>query len=403
MREYAGSAFHPDFEQNRRSGTLSVGQGQITFVVDDVTLTLPLQELDISMGGAGKRLIYFSNPTVPDVTFYTADRAILKDPDLSYHPACSQALGGVRRGRRNRRLATLGLLVLAAAAILAPFLFIDGLIRAAAERIPFEWEAQLGTVMFDSVTQGQTFVTQPELLEQLERLTRPLVAVVNQDNPEYTFEFHIVEDATLNAFALPGGQVVIHTGLLLAAERPEEVAGVLAHEISHVTCRHHLRGILKRAGITAVAACLIGDIGSVSDLLIGYGSTLAILKNSRTFEYEADAVGWDYLVRARIDATGMIEFFQRLQDHSGDAGDLTDQLDFLSTHPATADRIKELESRPLPEKSQYYQFEMDFTAFQQQLRNSTTQPSPDSPAGDESPEGANESQQGVDHEIRNQG
>ncbi len=371
FNQYAGAAFHPDFDNGRRSGMLSVVGDRLVFTADEVELSLPLNRLEIKMGGAGKRLVYFSDPGDPEVSFYTSEKTILRDPALSFHPLCSQALGQVRSRRRKRLIAAIVLLGLVVGAILTPFFFADALIRVAADQVPFEWEAKLGSMLFTSLTEGQTFVDNPALLDALGEVTGPLVAVVQQDHPEYQFEFHIIEDPTLNAFALPGGKVVIHSGLLLAAERPEEVAGVLAHEISHVTCRHHLRSLLKRAGITVVLACLIGDAGSVSNLIISYGGTLALLKNSRTFEYEADATGWEYLRQAHIDPQGMIIFFERLQEDTGEMGKLTDQLDFLSTHPATADRIKVLEekNKSLPAGQDYYHFEIDYAVFKEQLQN----------------------------------
>ncbi|NDF00004.1 MAG: hypothetical protein EB034_17270, partial [Verrucomicrobia bacterium] len=84
----------------------------------------------------------------------------------------------------------------------------------------------------------------------------------------YPFKLHIIEDASLNAFALPGGNVAIHSGLLLTADSPEEVLGVLGHELSHVTKQHGLRGIVQSLGLYAVVTTFFGDVSGLAAILV---------------------------------------------------------------------------------------------------------------------------------------
>jgi predicted Zn-dependent protease len=154
----------------------------------------------------------------------------------------------------------------------------------------------------------------------------------------YRYQVHITQDDTLNAFAMPGGIVVIHTGLIAATKRPEELAGVLAHEIQHVEQRHSIRGRIKELGLRGLWSAVTGDIGAT---LAGQAALeMTSLKFSRDDETEADYKGFDALVAAGIDPAGMPAFFKTMSDKSADA-----PAAFLSTHPLSAVREKNLQLR----------------------------------------------------------
>ena len=153
-------------------------------------------------------------------------------------------------------------------------------------------------------------------------------------------EFYFVKDPTINAFALPGGKVIIQTGLIEHAKSWEELLGVVSHELAHVTRRHHIRGVIDNLGLYVIISYLIGDISALSGTLINMGGDLASLSNSRSFETEADETGLDYLAAAGINPAGLISFFKTLQEESSTKID--GYLSFMSTHPATDDRIEHL-------------------------------------------------------------
>jgi predicted Zn-dependent protease len=148
---------------------------------------------------------------------------------------------------------------------------------------------------------------------------------------KYPFEFHVARDKTINAFALPGGIVVVNSGLIAATHRPEELAGVLAHEIQHVEQRHSLRGAIKQLGLRGIWALVAGDVGS--SVLGQTALQLTSLQFSRKDETTADVKGFDALVEHNIDPQGMIEFFLTMAQSQG-----SQSLAFLSTHPADRDR-----------------------------------------------------------------
>ncbi len=185
--------------------------------------------------------------------------------------------------------------------------------------------------------------------------------------PDLTFTFTVLDTPIVNAFALPGGYVYITRGLLALAEDEAEVAGVLAHEIGHVTARHSAErhGQNMAASIATLGLGILGgDLGASAGNSIG----AVVLKSySRDQEFEADMLGVRYLSRAGYDTRGMAEFLQQLQAHArleaeiaGQPG-AADQFSIMQTHPRTTDRIERAieeaqvvkASNPMTERAPY--------------------------------------------------
>jgi predicted Zn-dependent protease len=154
-------------------------------------------------------------------------------------------------------------------------------------------------------------------------------------------------DRIINAFAAPGGYIVIHDGLLRKTETPEELAAVLAHEIQHVLQRHSTRAILRELSVGVLFAAISGDAGGLQYALETV-RTLGGLRFRRQDEAEADQKGLEMLQRARIDPDGMVAFFKTPKNESGD---LPRFLNYVSTHPPTEDRIERL--RQMADQNDY--------------------------------------------------
>jgi predicted Zn-dependent protease len=257
------------------------------------------------------------------------------------------------------------------------FLARDAMVRTAARAVPVEWEIKAGDKLFEQLMVSQRLVQDPEIEAQLKLITDPLVAGI-KDN-RYPLKFHIVEDATLNAFAMPGGNVVLHSGLLMAADSPEEIAGVLGHEIAHVTQRHSIRSIISSAGLLLILQTMLGDVTSVVAVLANNSAFLLNRKFSRDFERESDNHGWDYLLAADINPEGMITFFQKMQaeeqrqrEKAAEAApiDMGEGWSVLSTHPATGERMKNLQAKwdKLEKQTGYRTFDLNYARFKDSLR-----------------------------------
>jgi predicted Zn-dependent protease len=144
----------------------------------------------------------------------------------------------------------------------------------------------------------------------------------------------------VNAFALPGGYVVVFTGLIKEANSPEEVAGVLSHEINHVLQRHGMERIVKTLGVMAVAAIVLGDQQGLIGLARQLGVEIVTLKFSRDQETEADTTGLHLLRKAKVDPAGMIAFFERLAQSEKEQ----QRIELFSTHPMSAARAERLKA-----------------------------------------------------------
>ncbi len=236
--------------------------------------------------------------------------------------------------RRQRRFGGMWavLAVLFSLPFLAAILFWANAQRIAgwaAEQVSVADEMRLGELAFAQLRPGLKLVesgTAVEVLSEVgERLTR---------GAAYRYRWHLSDDPQVNAFALPGGQVVVHTGLLRAAESAEELAGVLAHEVQHVERRHTLKKLVHELGWRAVWAVALGDLSG--GVWAGMAQRLGSLKYDRDLEREADLGGLAALRQAGIAPHGLVGFFARQAKAEGP------RIALLSTHPAGEERLRDL-------------------------------------------------------------
>ena len=216
-----------------------------------------------------------------------------------------------------------------------------------------EQEQIIGRSIYKSLRNAGQVVKDPEIQEYIQSVGQRVAA--NAQNGDFKFNFFVIDEPTINAFALPGGYIGVHSGLLLATKTESELAGVLAHEISHVTQRHISRAIYanKRAGILNMAAMLgailLGAVTGEADVIAGGvagAQSMAIQQQinfTRENEYEADRVGVGLLLASGFDPYGMPDFFETLARQTGTLG--YQAPEFLRTHPVTVNRIAETRSR----------------------------------------------------------
>ncbi|MBN1578302.1 MAG: M48 family metalloprotease [Chitinispirillaceae bacterium] len=163
----------------------------------------------------------------------------------------------------------------------------------------------------------------------------------HQDDRDIDFTFTVIDnDTVVNAFAVPGGFVYIYTGLIKSARNEAEIAGVLAHEIGHITNRHGAKQMVKQFGISTLLDVLVGDSSAVRTVM-DISSGLLFLKYSKENEFEADSSSVEYLIKTGYNPSGMKTFLEFLADMGG--GTASKLATFLSTHPPTDERIKAVE------------------------------------------------------------
>lgn len=192
----------------------------------------------------------------------------------------------------------------------------------------------------------------PEIRAYVDRIGRRLVA--GTETPDAHFTFTVLDSPIVNAFAVPGGYVYVTRGLLALANDEAELAGVIGHEIGHVTARHgaqrHSRNVIVGLGAGLLGA-IIGNAGASE--LLNLGAGLYLRSYSREQEFEADSLGLRYLARADYDPDAMAGFLDSLGAKSRLDARLMgldsnpDAYNLLSTHPRTADRVREAEAAAL--------------------------------------------------------
>lgn len=341
--------FNPGSADSPRtvSGTLSIRDGMLEFHGDFGELRMPLAGLLVRCGGHDGRQPFFEHPNQPGWTLSTSEISILEHPAFRAEPGLRSQIEKAKGSRPSAwgAVALLGVLVgLVVLLVVWALANKDRWVLAVANRIPGSFEVKLGESAIAGMKSSGKFISDPALEKQLLAVTSRLLPVLG--DKDHSFKFHIASDTNVNAFALPGGFVVVNTGLMAAVRRPEELAGVIAHEMAHVTRRHGLRNLIQSAGLMLLIRSVFGNLAGLEGVLIQGSQELLTQKYSRDFEREADELGWDYLLRADIDPKGLIEFFQTLKKQQGAMGHLeSSPLALLSTHPATDERIAALETK----------------------------------------------------------
>ena len=208
---------------------------------------------------------------------------------------------------------------------------------AAALLVPIADENAIGADFSNEIENELVIHDDPVVQQWITDLGNQILSGVDDVPEGITFTFQVVDDdATVNAFALPGGYIYFYTGLILMADNEAEVAGVMGHEIAHVTQRHIAKRLVADFGYQTVVGMALGDepgvFGSLLSNLVQAGG---LITYGRGHESEADEVGIQYTINAGYDPNGFVTFFQKL-----DAQQTVNIPEWLSTHPLPSSRVE---------------------------------------------------------------
>jgi predicted Zn-dependent protease len=348
-------------DNDRESGSVDVRSHAVVFSAENQSHEVRFSNLNITAGGNNKELIFFSDKTNPHLSFYTSDKSILKDPFIKQHPDFASQIKVIKNTRRNILISFVSIIAMLVSVMASLFFLKDYFVESLARKVPVEWEQKVGDKLFQAISTQYYFVENDSLKQELLEVAGPLIKEIEKDGIK--IEFYFVKDPTINAFALPGGKVIIQTGLIEHAGSWEELLGVVGHELAHLTRRHHIRGMIDNLGLYTIISYLFGDISALSGTLVNMGGDLASLSNSRSFETEADETGLEYLAEAGINPAGLISFFKTLKEESSTKAD--GYLSFISTHPSTDDRIKHLKRILKNKGTNFKPIPRDFNKYKQ--------------------------------------
>lgn len=205
-------------------------------------------------------------------------------------------------------------------------------------------EIRMGTqfvTAFNESKEGAKIVRSGPMVNRLQRVALPIIEAARKDwDVPYTVT--LIKDSEINAFAVPGGPMYVNTGLMQLATSDDELASVLAHEVSHIVKRHSAQQLSDAAVKQGVAGILFGRSSADVRTVVGLTLDLKDREFSRGDEAQSDEYGFKYLVAAGYNVRGMASMFTKMQESAAKSNE---KLAFLSTHPLTRKRVEAAEKR----------------------------------------------------------
>ncbi len=210
--------------------------------------------------------------------------------------------------------------------------------------ISIEEEWQLGAQLSQDIERQVRLNNDPAVNSYIRNMGQRIVAQAAPPFNQLPWTFHVVQDDSINAFAIPGGHVYVNTGLIKNAATASQLAGVLAHEISHVLARHSTEQLSRQYGLSVIAGAVLGqNPGQLSQIAAQIVAGGALARFSRDAEREADNIGIQAMAAAGYNPAGMAQMFEvLLAQRQGQPGRLEQ---FFSTHPLTEERVRDSRSR----------------------------------------------------------
>lgn len=358
---YPGGVFSAELPGGRAGASLRlVDAGIEARTADEQSFLLGWDGLQCEMGGASGRMLFLRNAD-RSLTFFSEDRELVLDLGSAAPPTVAAQVQQVvtfARAGRNRGCGCwlLVLAVLIASLFAAPSCLKAGA-AAAVDAMPTSLDKKLGDVSWGSMGGGLQRYDDETVVAALAAMLERLESALSEEDraADWDFRIAVIRSDELNAFALPGGQMAFYTKLIAQAESPDEVAGVLAHEMAHVLRRHGLKRMVQSVGVVVALQVVIGDYGGLVGMAAQLLTLATINDYSREHESEADAVSVELMHRAGLDPVAMTAMFERMEK---EGMSLPSFAEVLNTHPSHATRIADIrrlaaalpavERRPLP-------------------------------------------------------
>lgn len=340
--------------------------GDVLIVAGTEVVEVPVESLTVTTGGFDDDTMLLNWAKAgASYSAVIADR-VAQEALVRTAPAAIATM--LRRGHRTLRyhqrkwsvvLWTLGMLGLA---IIVGWWQSEAITAWIARQVPVAREERLGEMLLAQLQAEGGLRDEGPAVDAVKAIGTRLT-----EGSRYRYQWFVKDDPEVNAFAGPGGVVVVYSGLIAKTDSAEELAGVLAHEIQHVEGRHTLQAMIHSAGWAAILAVTLGDVSAISGVLI---HQVGNLRHSRKLEREADIGGVRALAKAGISPAAMTRFFEKLaaeqKKSGGDSG-----FALLSTHPATAERLADVAALVAETPCECRPLEFDWSAVKADAASKT--------------------------------
>jgi predicted Zn-dependent protease len=201
------------------------------------------------------------------------------------------------------------------------------------EKISNQTEEKLGNIFWDIIKKTEKENKNPAVIATVDTIVNKICLANKIDRK--SIKVHIIEKKDINAFALPNGHLVIYTALLSNSDSPEELSGVICHEIAHIELNHVIKKLIKEVGISVLISTTTGNRNT--EVIQETLKTLSSTAFDRSLEKEADIKAVDYLVNAKINPNGLANFLYKLAEPKNET---TKYLTWISTHPESKERAE---------------------------------------------------------------
>lgn len=333
MQEFSGGVFSKSLERGRDSASVKVRDTDVVArTKSGVEFSVPFGECRLEQGGASGKVLFCRTPDGA-VTIHSEDPAFREELERRGGPALTDQFQQLAQ-RVSSRKTKLWLGISAAVGALMAAVFLvrlgTGLMLFV---VPVGVDRAIGNQASEALDLSGRAIGDPVVAGAVESILERLQTGLGES--DFEFRVTVIDSPLVNAFALPGGNMVVFTGLLREAEHPGQVAGVMAHEMAHVLERHGVERLTHSIGIMTLAGVLFGDATGFVAFGVDLARSAALMSYSRDQESEADSKGVQLMRRAQLDPIGLAEFFLVLADEQGDA---PGGLAWFSSHPRLRDR-----------------------------------------------------------------
>jgi predicted Zn-dependent protease len=370
----SGGFFHPQLPIRRAQATCNFDDLELVFKTEYGSFSLDYDDALLRVGGSTGKMIFIENET-KEICFFCEDPRFVQQIQRSdlqkKYQICIQTN---RKERYTSGFLWVCVFVFGISILSVLYTLIPQIAIASLDSIPIVVDEKIGTLSASQMDHGGVEIHDANVVEPIKKIVHQLASVAQSDGSTtdtFDFDIHVIRSDIENAYALPSGYIVIYTGLIESSSSPEQIAGVLAHEMAHVTERHGLIKVMETAGVSSLVTLLIGDVEGVISLgaqLLSYSTVNAYSRQSET---EADEIGFETMYKANINPQGMIDFFATLEA-SDDVEDeiIKNMPTWIQSHPKHQERIKHLQQiqKSYPSK-EYTPLDINFEALQNAIQS----------------------------------